>query len=367
MVRITARFLILFFLFVSVVPESVAGTTVSFVKRKWVVKLKQNSYFNRKPFQFAKPVVDGDKIFVGVQKNLFYGIDAKRGKKLWTFKTQGPVYSKAVVAGDRLYFSDAKGTLYALNKENGTLAWISKVDGEVLSSPLILGDKLYIVTLDKELAQVDIHNGNVLWQTSQTLRERGFSIVGAADPILVEGNIVTGFSDGSLVAFNPANGDIHWARQLGDPTAEFHDVDATLLLAGKYAYVSSADGKFFALDPKTGESVWETPFGGVNNATVSGDILYVTAGSTVYAVRAESGEPIWEQNLDIPGVSAPVIYDKWLSVVATKGKIFFLDKMQGDILYGYYVKGGSYSDPIMDQNRLYILSNASRLYAFQYK
>ncbi|MDZ4224984.1 MAG: PQQ-binding-like beta-propeller repeat protein, partial [bacterium] len=174
--------------------------------------------------------------------------------------------------------------------------------------------------------------------------------------------------------------------------AEFRDVDGTVLLApstavhaepivslsndeartalrtsGNLAYISSADGRMFALNPKTGDVVWEAPFGGVNSAALAGDLLYVTAGGVVYCVKAENGEQIWEQNLEIPGTSSPALYDKWLSVVATKGHIYFIDRIHGDVLYNYYVKGGSYSDPIMADNRLYLLSNAGRLYAFQYK
>ena len=364
---LTKKILILSLSLVCFASFAEASAPVSFVKKKWVVKLKQNSFFNRKPYQFAKPVVDGDKIFVGVQRGFFYGIDAKRGKKLWVYRTQGPIYASARVEGDIVYFSDFKGTVYALNKETGKLIWISKVDGEVMSAPLLLEDKIYVVTLARELAQLDRATGNILWQTSQPFRERGFSIVGAADPVFAEGRILAGFSDGSFAAFNPANGDMIWSKQLGERSAEFRDVDGTVLLAGGLAYVSSAEGRMFALNPKTGEIVWEAPFGGVNDAALADDLLYVTAGGVVYCVKAASGEQIWEQALDIPGISSPALYDKWLAVVATKGKIYFVDRINGDVLYGYYVKGGSYSSPIMVENRLYLLSNASRLYAFQYK
>lgn len=350
---------------------SLAKPKHSFVVRKWVVKLKQNSYFNRRPFQFASPAPFDDKVFVGIHREIFYGIDAKKGKKVWKFKTEGPIHSQARVEGDIVYFADMKGTVYALDKNTGKPVWRNKPTGPVMSAPLIAQNKVCVVSLTKELSCLDLKDGHILWQQTHGTRETEFTIKGSADPVLVGDLILVGFSDGALAAYSIHEGILRWAKQLGNPFQEFHDVDSTPFivkgLQGEVAYVSSADGRLFALNPQNGQILWDADVGGVNDAFFAEPFLYVTAGGVVYCFKAKSGEILWEQDLEIPESSSPVVYKDWLVVVATKGRAYFLDKNSGDILYSWYVRGGSYSDPVMEGKRVYILSNAGRLYAFEFK
>ena len=373
MVEITKRLLILFLLF------GVAGTVhakakvathpkvdTSFVHRKWVVKLKQNSLMNRRPFQFATPVVEGDTLYVGVERGLFYAVSISRGKKIWTYQAQGGIEAQATIHDQTVFVPDTKGNVYALDKIKGKVLWVANLDGEIMSAPLYYDNKLYVVTLSKELAILDADKGTVLWQIRQRTKDLGFTVRKSANPVYAGGNILVGYSDGTLVAHDPKDGRVKWGKQLGDRSKEFHDIDATILVAGQVAYVTSADNHLFALNPNNGETLWIAPMGNVNNALLYKDALYVTANGIVYSLKPDSGEIVWEQNLNVAEISSPAAYGEWLTVVATKGKTYFLDRNKGDILHSWFVKGGSYSDPILLENRVFLLSNASRLYSFEF-
>ena len=355
-------------------PEAYAKSREKIVVRKWVTKLKQNSYFNRRPFQFAAPSVSEGKVFVGVHREIFYAIDARRGKKLWKFKTHGPIHAQAQVHGGKVYFGDMEGVVYCLDAETGTAVWMTRLEGPVMSAPLIVGSNLYISTLTKDLAALKLEDGKIIWQVNFSGPESGFSVKGAADPVLFGSLILIGYSDGMLMAHRLSDGQPVWAKQLGDPVEEFHDVDATVRLEGPgiqvdgvRAYVTSADGGLYALNPWNGDIFWQAPVGGVNEVALADAHLYATAGGVLYSFQKASGKILWEQDLEVPEVSSPVIYENRLAAVATKGRAFFLDRLTGDILYSWYVRGGSYSDPVLDGKRLYILSNAGRLYAFEFK
>lgn len=347
-----------------------AGQKGSFVTHKWVVKLKQNSFFNRRPFQFASPVFKNGKIFVGVAQEIFYGIDGKRGKKLWKFQTGSPVYAQAAADETAVYFADMEGVVYALDQNTGKPIWMTKAGGPIMSAPLVVGDKLYVVSLLKELVCLDLKAGKILWEESFGTRDSGFTIQGSADPVLFDSLILVGYSDGTLVAHHAADGSIAWTKQLGDRLNEFHDVDSTPFVVssaeGTLAYVSSTDGKLFALNPENGKTAWQAEAGGVNNAFVSDSFLYTTQGGKVSCFEAKTGNILWEQSLEVPEFSSPIVYKDWVVVSATKGKTYFLDKKGGDVLYSWYVRGGSYGDPVLADNQIYLLSNASRLYDFQF-
>lgn len=354
-------------------PPLFAKSKERVVVRKWVTKLKQNSYFNRRPFQFSTPTLMDGKVYVGVHGEIFYAIDAKRGKKLWKFNTHGPIHAQASIHEGKVLFGDMEGVVYALAAETGKALWMTRVGGPVMSAPLVVGSNLYIATLSKDLVALNLEDGNILWQVNFSGPESGFSVKGSADPVLFGSHILVGYSDGMLMAHRLADGGLDWTRQLGDPVEEFHDVDATvrletpaILVDNTRAYVTSADGGLYALSPRDGEIVWRSPVGGVNDVALADANLYVTAGGILYCFLKENGKILWEQDLEVPEVSMPGIYEDKLVTVATKGKAFFLDRLTGNILYSWHVRGGSYSDPVITGKRVYILSNASRLYAFEF-
>lgn len=335
--------------------------------RKWVVKLKQNSWTNRRPFQFAAPLYNEGILYVGINRGIFYAVNAKRGKKLWQFNTQGSLHGKPAVLGEKVFVADTKGFVYAFDKIRGKLLWVTPLEEEILSTPLVIDGKLYLVSLGKVLSVLNPETGSLLWQRRYGREDPNYTIRASADPVLAEGRLLIGYSDGTLAAHDPANGNVLWVKQLGDPFEEFHDVDATTLVVGKLAYVTSADQKLFALNPANGEIIWTAPIGSVNDVAFAEPFLYVSAGGVIYCLKADSGEVSWEQQLNHPALSAPAIYDKWLAVVAAKGEIFFFDRQGGDLYHSWHVKGGSYSDPIVEGNFLYLLSNASRLYGFEFR
>lgn len=343
--------------------------------RSWVAKLKQNSFFNRRPFQFASPTVADNKVFVGIAREKFYAVDAKRGKKVWQFKTQGPVHAKARVLDQVVYFADLEGVAYALEAQSGKPIWMTRIGAPVMAAPLVVADKVYVSSLDKALTCLDRKQGGLLWQVNFGNRDPEFTMKGSSDPVLFGSNILIGYSDGMILAHHLEGGQIAWAKQFGDPFEEFHDVDAEIrfyppLLISESesrAYVTSADGGLFAFRPQDGTILWRSPVGGVNDVVIADPYLYVTAKGIVYCFQRESGKILWEQDLQIPEISSPAVYQNWLVVVATKGRLFVLDRNSGDIVYRWYVRGGSYGDPVIDGNRVYLLSNASRLYAFQFR
>ena len=345
----------------------VAQTRNSPVKHIWTSNLKKQSWLRRNSYQFSKLAMDEERIYAGVEKGYFYGIRKKDGRKVWTFRTQGAVYSQPAVDEENVYFGDAKGYVYALEKKSGKLIWNAFVDAPIHSSPLILKDQIYFVSLTKQLSNFNKNTGALLWQTPPLQPDRVFTVVGSANPVLSGGFILVGFADGALVAYQPENGQIHWVKQLGDRSAMLHDVDATAWVADDRLYLPTADGNLYALNGKDGKIIWSAPMGGVNNPILSGDRLYLTAQGALYALEAQQGKVLWEQDLGVPEISTPGLLGKFLAVAATRGKMYFVDREAGDVYYSRYLPKGSYSEPVVQGNRMYLLSNKGRLFCFELK
>ncbi len=332
-----------------------------------VVKLKPSTVWNRRPFQFSTPLVDGRNLYVGVDAGFFYCIDTQVGAKRWTAKTEGGVQAKAALADGSIYVGDVKAIVYALDASTGQERWRTRVDTEMLATPLVHGDRLYIYTMSGRLYALDRASGIEIWHTQSHERNIGFSVRHAATPFLLNGSIYVGTSSGMLIAFDEADGSIRWVRQLGGRQSVVADVDSTPILVNGLVTVTTVDGELFSVEPQSGAIVWSIGVGGPNNLLSHEGRLYVSSSGVVSALDPVTGGLLWQQDLEVPGTSAAAGGDRFIALVDTEKKLYLIDSDNGDILFERFVRKGSFGDPVVVGDQLYILSNSGRLFSFTVK
>lgn len=92
----------------------------------------------------SSAVVAGDVLYVGTSDTFaLLGLDAKTGKELFKFKTNGYVYSSPAIAGDTAYFGDFTGNFFAVNIKSLCKEWNSfSTENRKLFAPGILNNSL---------------------------------------------------------------------------------------------------------------------------------------------------------------------------------------------------------------------------------
>lgn len=92
----------------------------------------------------SSPVVANDVVYVGTSDTYaLVGLDAKTGKELFKFKTNGYVYDSPAIAGDTAYFGDFTGNFFALNTKSSGKEWNSfSTESRKLFGPEILNNNL---------------------------------------------------------------------------------------------------------------------------------------------------------------------------------------------------------------------------------
>jgi len=334
------------------------------VSKIGTVRLKKSSFFNFRPFQFSTPVIADSMLYIGVDAGVFYGIDALKTKKKWTYRTQGPVQAPAGVDGDAVYFGDAKGNVYALETSSGKEIWKTSLDSPILAAPLIRGDRIYFVTDNGRLFAIDKNAGGEIWHTDSVEKAIGFSVKRASSPVFTNGLIMFGTSTGTLLAYRE-NGTLAWVKQLGDRQALISDLDSRPIIEGGRIYVATADRKVFCIDQNNGNIIWSTSdAGGSNDLFLSEDKLYATGGGVLTSIEASSGNIIWEEDFETPEISSPAVSKDIVAVVSTRDKVYLVDDKTGDIIFERYVRRGSFGDPVFVNNRLYLISNTGRIFSF---
>lgn len=333
--------------------------------RDSVEKLKKSTFWNHRPYQFASPLLVDNLVYVGCDAGFFYAIDANKEKKLWKFKTNGPVQGKAAFADGDVYFGDTEGVVYALEAATGQKKWTTQLDSEIMATPLVLGQSLYVVTMSGRLFAIDRMSGSEQWHTASDERDYGFSVREASSPIEVNGMIIVGTSTGELKAMRASDGGVVWSAQLGNLQAQVYDVDSTPLFVNGRLYAATADGTLFCLDPQNGKVIWDSRAGGNGDLSFRDGRLYSSGKGSLYSIDPESGMVAWQQDFETGEISSPAAGDGFVAVVSTRDKFSIVESTSGDVAYERYVGKGSYGDPVISDNMVYLLDNTGRLYAFK--
>lgn len=330
-----------------------------------ISKLKSSTFWNRRPYQFAAPFIANGRLYVGADSGFFYAFDIGKKKKLWTFKTEGPIHGRPHALDDTVFVADTKAFVYAIDANSGQEKWRTKLDVEIFSEPVPYADKLYVVDSSGRLYALQKDSGFEAWHTDPSEKSFGFSIRRQATPVVADGLVITGTSAGTVIAYRADTGDIAWVKQVGNKQSQLYDVDSEPLVTDGKMYVSSADGILACLDVKTGNILWTANAGGPNDIKLSEGKLFAAGQGILTALDPESGSIFWQQDFETPEISTPAGGEHFVAVASTMDKFYLVDSETGDVVYEHYIRKGSFSDPFTVGDRVYLLINNGKLYSYK--
>ena len=186
--------------------------------------------------------------------------------------------------------------------------------------------------------------------------------------------MLTGFSDGFLVALGARDGDVLWARSLAGPAEQFMDVDATPVVIGDTVVGASYGSGLTGLDLRDGRPLWRLGVPGVAGLeAVAGKLYFANSETGLNAMDAQ-GNILWRQgggrgggkNPELWGdVTAPLPVKDYLLVATSKAGLFVAEKAGGALVRAFNPGGGLCSRPVNDSKTgmVFALSNGGRVYA----
>lgn len=291
------------------------------------------------------------------------------------------------------------------------LAWRAPYGGR--SAPIVMGDRVYLQnsagkgeTLQERVMCFNADTGKLLWEHrfNVYLSDVPPHRVGWASPVgdPATGNIYVLGVGGNLIGLN-RDGKVLWERSLaedfglltthgGRTVSPIIDGDLVIVSGVTFQWGQHGRGahRFMAFDKKTGETMWISAPGGRPYDTtyappiivnVNGTRLLIQGGSDgfVYAIKAQTGEPVWKIEISKRGLNTGVVvYNNFailthseenlessemgmmLAVDATaKGEI-----KKDQIKWSTYGWQGGFSSPVLDGDRLYQVDNGANIAAF---
>ena len=306
----------------------------------------------------------------------------------WKFQTKGIVVSSPALVGDTVYIGSADHILYALDAATGAQKWAFKTGSAVTSSPAVANGVVYFLSYDSNFYALDAATGALKWK-SATGGERRFAAkhlhgsqpaaetmpdpfdVYLSSPLVSQGSVYFGSSDGNVYSLDAANGKLNWKFQTGDV------VHASPVLSSGVLYIGSWDSYFYALDAATGKEKWRFKTGedpdthnqvGIQSSAVVADgfVYFGCRDSNLYALDAATGQKKWTYNNKGSWVIAsPVVADgKLFFATSDSGMFRAIDAKTGQELFSIKFSGWpTFASLAMAKNMLYVGSHSGKLFA----
>ncbi len=242
-----------------------------------------------------------------------------------------------------VYFGDYDGTVYALNSSSriaghsfpqqlagsGTIPTRAS-SGSIVGSPVVADGILYIGSSDGNLYAIDAATGKPAWDSPYVTGDQIWST-----PLVHEGVVYVGSFDNKLHAMDAAVGTPVWEFEAGGT------ITASPLIHNGTIYFGSFDRKFHAVDASTGQAKEGfVPFAAGDwfwgKALAYDDTIIVGClDNRVYALDAESGELKWDYETGGPVSGDPAMLGELVFFGSNDGKVHALNATNGNGIWTY--------------------------------
>lgn len=332
----------------------------------WVSVVKKGRLFKYKRQEFSSPALCDPLLFVGADSGILYGIKKRSGRKIWRFSTVGAVHSTPSCDSEKVYFGDDKGLFYVLEGQTGKEVWRTTLPAEIVTAPAFFGNLLFVATVEGDLFALESATGREVWQKKHPFPDIKMSIRGNSPPVVDgEGRLYIGFADGTFWSLQARDGRLLWEKSFSEER-RFSDLDAPPLLSGDRIFIAHFDGPLTALLKSSGKLLWTADVGTGVQMISKDQILYVSdSRGSLKAIDQKEGKLLWETKVGEGALTAPVIFENVIAVGLSSSTMNFVDLKTGGLMFRRFARKGISSNPLLDEDRLYYLSNGGRLYSLK--
>jgi outer membrane protein assembly factor BamB len=254
-------------------------------------------------------------------------------RRVWTYRAGSLVEFPPAIGYGRLYFSTNSGKFVAVNAKTGKRAWKYVSHRCVAASPAIGTQQhgtVYAVFLNR-------HPCN---------RKKA--------------------TDGRVIAFSAGYGKIRWQKTIG-PT------ESSPLLIGNRLYTGDWQGRVWALDARSGRTIWrQGGMGPIKGGLAFSDgRLYVGSyDGHLYCFGAQKGRLIWKAKAQgrLYGharfYSTPAVAYGRVYIGGTDGKMYSYGATTGKLRWSHSTGGYVYASPAVWNQTVLVGSYSKKLFAF---
>jgi outer membrane protein assembly factor BamB len=235
----------------------------------------------------STPVFANGKLYAIGMTGIVTAYDARDGKRLWQ-KPASPVatlytthsFSPVVDRGLVVFHvgGNNQGALTAFDADTGDPKWRWSGDGPAYASPMIAeieGTRQVVTFTQDNLIGVAAATGELLWKLPYTVPYTQNNIT----PILYGGMVIVSGLEQPVIALRVGKKNGKWETEKvwENTSVSLAMSNAVVARDTLFGMSSRNSGQFFALDAKTGKTLWTSPPRQGTNAAIirAGDVLFL--------------------------------------------------------------------------------------------
>ncbi len=177
-------------------------------------------------------------------------VDVCTGKNIWTYKTNGKIYSTPSISNKTVWCSSSDGNVYGLNLKNGRKKFVFATQKPIVSSPVCTDDKVIVAGGDGSCRAWDTNTGKLVWTFYSV---KNFVVT---RPKVVGDYVYFGSWGNEFYALNTKTGTPRWIWNSGNTNRMLSPAQVQPIITFGRIYLASPDRFMTVLDEKMGETVW---------------------------------------------------------------------------------------------------------------
>ena len=335
-------------------------------------------------FSRLNPAVVGDVIVAADRDGYVAAYSRSDGKRVWErdlqaeYAAQGASWLDGTeslrisggvtgYAGKALLASE-NGDVFMLDAATGEVNWHAKVNAEIVADPAFDGSYVVVAAGNGQIFAFDAENGEEIWNLPTDVP--ALTLRGNSKPTLAAGGAIIGTATGKLTVVVLQNGQQAWEARLAVPKGATElqrlvDVDSAPIVSGPTIYNIAYNGQLAAVEIRTGRIVWQREYSSFQNLAMYGSNLYLTdTQDHVYSINTDGGIERWVNN-DFEGreLTAPVYFQGYIVVGDDFGYLHFIDAQTGKTSGRLELDDAAYSQPVVEDDQLFIQTRDGTLLA----
>ncbi len=316
------------------------------------------------------PYVHGGRVYVADREGVVKALDSSNGRVIWSVEKEGLEISGGPGAGEGLVLvGTSNGEVVALSQQDGSEKWRARVSSEVLSVPKAAMDMVVVHTIDGKLFAMNASDGTMAWVYDRSIPV--LTLHGNSSPVISGSTVICGFASGKLIAFDIESGQQLWESTIAVPTGRSElermvDIDGDPVVQSGMIYVATYQGQLAAVSEDSGDVVWRRKLSSYAGLGADLNNLYVSdAEDKVWAIDPKNSSSMWKQSkLHGRKLSAPAVLGEYVVVGDFEGYLHWLSPEDGHMVARIRVGDDPItSPPVVDGNVAYVLGDGGELAA----
>ena len=273
-----------------------------------------------------------------------------------------------------IYVADNIGFVYAIDLDNGKINWIKNYAIPIKSNIKIFNDKIYLIDQDNKIFSLNIKDGTRIWDVlsissfikSQNLLSLAISKTG--DLIILN-------SSADLYKIDGNTGEVYWySNTLGSllPDATDFFISSEIVITDD-EIIFSAGPSIFSYNLNTGSINWEKKVSAVGTPIIDGENIFFTTSNGYFVIMNRvTGKIISSTNIlkilkkknRKTKITSFIMGSGKLYSVTLSGHLIVSSAISGKVEYFKKIGDPITSAPVINNGKLYILTENSRIIGF---